>query len=127
MLLIDTLVASTQGNGRVTTTLPKSCIAAGTAGVISPLIHIELMAQAFAAAKGWEIIETGGEFPIGYLVGVQQFSTLSEAKAGDLLTIEVGTVGEFEGFAIVEGSVKRGDTLIAAGKIKLWVPQDEEK
>lgn len=124
MLLIDTLTASHDGSGVAESTLPDDCIAADTDGRIDPLAFIELIAQTYAAVKGWEITQAGKEFPIGYLVGVQKFETCNPGFVGELFTVEVETVGEFEGFAVVEGMVRRDETVLAQGKIKLWVPED---
>ncbi|MBI9080489.1 MAG: radical SAM protein [Pseudodesulfovibrio sp.] len=125
MLLIDTLVTSMQGQGRAETTRPATCIASEASSVLTPLIFVELIAQTYAAVKGWEIAQAGKEFPIGYLVGVQKFEILKPAHAGDRLVIDVSTVGEFEGFAIVAGTILNKDEILATGKIKLWVPQGE--
>lgn len=125
MLLIDTLTASDQGAGTVETVLSATSVAANADQTLSPLIHVELMAQAYAAVKGWEIMQAGLDFPIGFLVGVQKFTLHNHARAGEHLTIDVTTAGEFEGFAIVEGTVSCGETAIASGKIKLWVPQED--
>lgn len=125
MLLVDTLVESESGKGVVLTTLKSDCIATAGDGIISPLIPIELMAQAYAAIKGWEIRNAGKNFPVGYLVGVQKFQNLAQAQSGHQLRIEVKTVGEFEGFAVVDGTVSQGETTVAQGRIKLWVPEDD--
>lgn len=126
MLLIDTLEASADGTGSARTTLPPTCLTAGEDGVIDSLTLVELVAQTYAAVVGWEMIQAGHDFPIGYLVGVQKFSSTAPARADEELTVKVETVGEFEGFAIVEGSVLREETILATAKIKLWVPPEEE-
>lgn len=126
MLLIDTLTASENGTGSARTTLPATCLTAGDDGVIDSLTLVELVAQTYAAVVGWEMLQAGNDFPIGYLVGVQKFTSTTPARAGESLTVNVETIGEFEGFAIVEGSVLREETVLANAKIKLWVPPEEE-
>lgn len=125
MLLIDSLLTSDGESGTAETALGKHSIAVDESGTIAPLIHIELIAQTYAAVKGWEIIQTGRDFPIGYLVGVQKFETFTPCNEMEQLTIHVETVGEFEGFAVVQGTVSSEKSLIAQGKIKLWVPEGE--
>lgn len=125
MLLIDTLLSAEDGAGRVVTRLKTDNVAVRQNGRVAPLIFIELMAQAYAAVKGWEIMKAGLDFPIGYLVGVQKYQHMGQAYAEEELTIHVETVGEFEGFAVVDGSVWREETQIAQGRIKLWVPEEE--
>jgi len=126
MLLIDTLVASDEGSGTAEARLDADCITADGNGVIAPLTLVELIAQTYAAVKGWELTQAGHAFSIGYLVGVQKVSCESPAKAGEQLTVSVETFGEFDNFAIVEGTVLQGDTTLATAKIKLWVPPEED-
>lgn len=122
MLLIDSFTPMEPGQGRAETTLTESSIAATASGEIDSLILVELIAQAYAALKGWEFTQAGMDIPIGYLVGVQKFTVLGAPQTDQLLTIEVATLGEFDGFAIIEGTVSNGDTTLASGKIKLWAP-----
>ena len=126
MLLIDTLVTFMQGQGRAETTLPDTCIAAETSGLLTPLILVELIAQTYAAVRGWGFIQAGKKIPIGYLVGVQKLEVFKPAQISDRLIIDVTTVGEFESFAIVEGTVSNNNDILATGKIKLWTPQEED-
>jgi len=126
MLLINELVEAGNGAGKATARLDADAIVAAPSSAVDPLTFVELAAQTYAAVKGWEIIRDGGKFPIGYLVGVQKFEAHAGAMVGDDLTISVETAGEFEGFAVVQGSVHRGDTCLADLKIKLWVPPDTE-
>ncbi|WP_147821948.1 3-hydroxyacyl-ACP dehydratase [Salidesulfovibrio onnuriiensis] len=124
MLLIRELTEAAEGRGTATARIGRNGIAVDESGGLDPLAFVELTAQTYAAVKGWELMQDGEEFPIGYLVGVQKFESLGTAKAGDELTIHVETVGQFEGFAVVEGAVRREETLLAELKIKLWVPED---
>jgi radical SAM protein with 4Fe4S-binding SPASM domain len=125
MLLIDTLVFSEVGSGVAQARLGATSPAVDESGTVSPLIHVELIAQAYAAAKGWEIVSAGRDVPLGYLVGVQKYEVLGTAHTNETLTVRVATAGEFEGFAVVEGSVERDGATIATAKIKLWVPDGE--
>lgn len=126
MLLIDTLVSSDEGHGSVEACLPDTCLTADENGTIAPLTLVELIAQTYAAVKGWELTQAGHDFSIGYLVGVQKFTSEKPARVGEQLTVNVETFGEFESFAIVEGTVLQGETVLATGKIKLWIPPAEE-
>jgi hypothetical protein len=47
-----------------------------------------------------------------------------EARVGDELRVAIHTVAELEGFALAEGTVRRGEELIASGALKLWIPPD---
>lgn len=126
MLLLDTLVTAKDGCGTAETTLDETCLTADENGVIAPLTLVELVAQTYAAVKGWDLTESGHDFSIGYLVGVQKFSCDQPARVGELLTINVETYGEFNSFAIIEGTVLQGETVLATAKIKLWIPPEED-
>ena len=62
---------------------------------------------------------------LGYLVGIKKLQFFGKAFAGDHLQISVRTVGAISGFTVVEGKVTCNQQIIAAGKIKLWVPEPE--
>jgi hypothetical protein len=43
------------------------------------------------------------------------------AYAGDRLQTSIRTVAAIGGFAVVEGSITRGDETLASGTLKLWL------
>jgi 3-hydroxymyristoyl/3-hydroxydecanoyl-(acyl carrier protein) dehydratase len=61
---------------------------------------------------------------MGFLVGVRHMEFTGRAHAGDHLRTSIRTVTSFGGFAVVEGTVARGDETIASGSIKLWLVED---
>lgn len=87
---------------------------------------VELAAQGYAAVQGFEFASKGLPFPVGYLVGVQAFECFGDAYENDLLHIETKTVGTFEGFGVVQATIRHGNSVLAQGKIKLYVPNAEE-
>jgi predicted hotdog family 3-hydroxylacyl-ACP dehydratase len=91
-------------------------------GVLDRVAYMELIAQAFAAFKGYH--ETLHEKPVkkGFLVVVKHMECKGEAFLGDLLRINVSTVSEVGGFAVAEGTVTRGDEVLASGGMTLWIP-----
>ena len=125
MLLIDSLIEVDDKGGHATTTLDDDCIGVAS-GIVDPLIGVELMAQAFAAVKGWENLIAGEEFPNGFLVGVRKYEPLAPIPAHKQLNIHVTIVGEFENFAVVTGTVSCEGQQLATGKIKLWVPEEDK-
>lgn len=123
MLLIDELTAATPDGGQCTTTLKTTCIA-GAHGEADMLIGVELLAQAFAAVKGWEAFQKGKKLPHGFLVGVRKYEATAPFPLGEPINITVKQNGEFEGFAIVEGTIEHNGNQLAIGKIKLWSPEE---
>ena len=92
-------------------------------GQLDQLAVTEMIAQACAAANGYEALLDKDPMKLGYLVGIKKFQFFGKALAGDKLQISVRTVGAISGFTVVEGQVICNQKIIAAGKIKLWVPE----
>ena len=92
-------------------------------GPLDQMAVAEMMAQACAAAKGYEDRLYDEPMKLGYLVGIKRLEFFGKAFAGDKLQISVRTVGAISGFTVVEGKVICNQKIIAAGKIKLWVPE----
>ncbi|MFW5501551.1 MULTISPECIES: 3-hydroxylacyl-ACP dehydratase [unclassified Maridesulfovibrio] len=128
MLLLDSVLTVEEGAGTTLADLSTKCIAKGKDGNVLAPFYIELLAQTYAAVCGYRLKSLGQPVPEGYLVGVQKFQ-INPQKTADFtsneLLISVQTVGDFDGFAVVEGSISREGKTLAEGKIKLFVPQDE--
>ncbi|WP_419781040.1 3-hydroxylacyl-ACP dehydratase [Maridesulfovibrio sp.] len=129
MLLIDSVLSADEDGGTVLTDLSTQSIGLGPDGNMLPPFYIELVAQAYAAVCGYHLQNTGQPIPEGFLVGVQKFQINPLPSRTDFnsteLLIEVRTIGDFDGFAVVEGNVSREDIILAEGRIKLFIPQDE--
>lgn len=91
-------------------------------GQLDQLAVTEMIAQACAAAKGYEGRLSSDPIKLGFLVGIKKIEFFGKAFVGDHLQISVRTVGAISGFTVVEGRVICNQKIIAAGKIKLWVP-----
>jgi predicted hotdog family 3-hydroxylacyl-ACP dehydratase len=127
MVYIDRLLEADGDRGLCETTLARGHMLLDAAGCMERSGFIELGAQAFAAHKGFEFTCQGLPFPIGYLVGVQGFECLKDAYMGDLLHIETECLGTFEGFGVVRAVIRRNNTILAQGKIKLYVPAPDDQ
>ena len=92
-------------------------------GQLDQLAVAEMIAQACAAAKGYEGRLSSDPMKLGFLVGIKKLQFFGKAVAGDRLQISVRTLGAISGFRVVEGKVICNGKIIAAGKIKLWVPE----
>ena len=101
-------------------------------GLLDEAVFVELIAQAYAAAAGYremsgelseEIFEGSGPKG-GYLVGVSEFKVYNSCSAGQKMTIDVRTTGEFADFKIARGEVFNGAELLASGNVTLWVPNE---
>lgn len=121
MLLVDTLCSYAEGSGEIEAAPGPDCILAGKGGALDETALVELMAQGYAAVKGYHDLVSGMPVQEGFLVGIRRLRISGRARVGERLTVKISTVGSFEGFAVVEGTVLRGDETIAAGTLKLWL------
>jgi len=124
MRLVDTLLSVHEGCGVTESVLPGTSVMADGEGRLDEVAFMELIAQSYAAFKGYMDLVEGKPAGTGFLVGVRHLEITGRAYAGDRLLTSIRTVTAFGGFAVVEGSVARGDETVASGIIKLWLPEN---
>jgi predicted hotdog family 3-hydroxylacyl-ACP dehydratase len=92
-----------------------------SSGKIERLVLIELVAQTYAAAKGYEDLSAGKKFSQGYLVGISKAVFHSDAYAGESLLIKVQTKDSFDDFFITVGEVFQQEKLILEASLTIWI------
>lgn len=121
MRLVGTLL-SMEGVGGVTeSVLPPGTIMADERDTIDEVALVELIAQSYASVKGYLDLQEGKPPGKGFLVGIRRLRIDGTARVGDRLLTTIRTVSGFAGFAVVEGTIRRGEEIIASGTIKLWL------
>jgi predicted hotdog family 3-hydroxylacyl-ACP dehydratase len=120
--MIDRLVEFKEKTGVVESLIRSGDLLVDEDGVLDNIAYMELIAQAYAATKGYYDMLHGETVKKGFLVIVKHLECKREAFLGDLLTISVSTVSEIGGFAVAEGAVMRGDEVLATGSMTLWIP-----
>ena len=95
-------------------------------GLLDPTAVAEMIAQTYAAVKGYNDRLSGEPVKQGFLVGIRKIQFLKLVFAGDVLRINVDTVGAISGFAVVKGLVTRNQEVIAEGEIKLWIQSENQ-
>jgi predicted hotdog family 3-hydroxylacyl-ACP dehydratase len=126
MCLIDRLIEFKDQGGTVEASVPFDHALVDGDGRLDTLAVAEMIAQSYAAVKGYDDRRTGEPVKQGFLVGIRKIQFLSAVFAGDLLRINVKTVGSIAGFAVVAGTVRRHQELLAEGEIKLWIQDDDQ-
>ena len=121
MQLIDALEAFDGETGTVSAVMAAGNPLLEEDGALAEVALLELLAQSFAAVQGYADSFSGQPARQGFLVGVRKVSFHLRPRLGDKLEIKVRAAARLEGFAVVEGSVRRGDELLAEGNIKLWI------
>ena len=124
MRIVDTLLSFGDGCGVTESVLPRTSMMADGEGKLHEVAFLEMIAQSYAAFKGYMDLLEGKPAGQGFLVGVRHLEVTGRAYAGDRLLTSIRTVASFGGFAVVEGSVTRGDETVASGIIKLWLVED---
>jgi 3-hydroxyacyl-[acyl-carrier-protein] dehydratase len=125
MCLVDRLVEFKDQGGTVETQVLPGQVLVDDDGRLETLAVAEMIAQAYAAVKGYGDRLAGRPVKQGFLVGIRNIQFHQAVFAGDQLQIHVNTVGSISGFAVVEGVVTRKSDIIAEGQIKLWVNENE--
>ncbi len=121
MRLVDRLLEIEGKNGIVEALVVAKCPLVEAGGLLEDIALIELIAQGYAALKGY--LDRLEDKPVrqGFLVGIKKLTRLETAWVGDRLRIEIRTLGELADFAVAEGQIWRGTDLIARGEIKVWI------
>jgi predicted hotdog family 3-hydroxylacyl-ACP dehydratase len=124
MRLVDTLLSVHAGGGTTESVLPRTAIMADEEDRLDEVAFLELIAQSYAAFKGYMDLLEGKPAGEGFLVGVRHLEVTGKAYAGERLLTSIRTVTALGGFAVVEGSVTRRDETVASGIIKLWLVEE---
>ena len=121
MRLIDRLLEIDGTNGVVEALVAAEGPLMSADGRLEDVALTELLAQAYAAVKGYADLCDDQPVKQGFLVGIKKLVKLLPAQAGDRLLIRVKTLAELDDFAVAEGEIWRGKELLARGEIKVWV------
>jgi predicted hotdog family 3-hydroxylacyl-ACP dehydratase len=125
MRLIDRLLSYDGLLGVVESTFRSDSLCLQEDGSVMQTAMVELIAQSFAAIKGYADRRDGE--PVGgrgFLVGVKRFTFQGSAYVNDRLLINITNTGEADEFALAEGRVMRGEEVLAFGNIMVWVPRE---
>jgi predicted hotdog family 3-hydroxylacyl-ACP dehydratase len=121
MRLVERLLEIDGQNGIVEALVRADCPLVDENGQLEDVALIELIAQSFAALRGYVDRREGLPVRQGFLVGIKKLVCLHSARVGDCLQIRMQTLAELDGFAVAEGEVWTDKTLIARGEIKIWI------
>ncbi len=121
MRLIDRLLEVEEKNGVVEALVAPDGPLVDADGRLEDIALTELLAQAYAAVKGY--LDRVEKKPVrqGFLVGIKKIVKLDSVFVGQQLNISIKTLGELEDFAVAEGQIWCGQKLVARGEIKVWI------
>jgi len=121
MRLVDRLLEIEGKNGLVEAVIAADGPLVDSRGRLEDIALTELLAQAYAAVKGYLDRVNGLPVRQGFLVGIKKLVKLGPVHASERLRILIRTLGELEDFAVAEGEIWRDQELIARGEIKVWI------
>ena len=121
MRLVDRLLEIEGKNGVVEAQIAADGPLIDSRGRLEDIALTELLAQSYAAVKGY--LDQVNELPVrqGFLVGIKKLAKLRPVHARERLRILIRTLGELEDFAVAEGEIWCGQELVARGEIKVWI------
>ncbi|MCL1985622.1 MAG: 3-hydroxyacyl-ACP dehydratase [Betaproteobacteria bacterium] len=124
MLLLSGLEAFSEAGARATAELREGNPFLLPDGRLERAAYAELMAQCFAAGAGALARRT--EEPaaaFGYLAGLRDIVVHGDARLGETLAVSVCIVAALGAVTVLEGEVRRADTLLATGQLKIFIPE----
>jgi predicted hotdog family 3-hydroxylacyl-ACP dehydratase len=124
ILVIGRLLEFNDTKGVVESCMHPDSIFAREDGSIEQVTMVEIIAQSFAAVKGYADLLEGKPISKGFLVGVKRLNIFGMAYKGDGLLTFIERVGETDEFSLAEGKVMREGQLIASGNVMVWVPKN---
>lgn len=120
VLMVDTLVSVGERCAELRAQVSAGNLFLDERGVLNEEAYIEIMAQAVAALHGFGQTAQQRANQRGMLAGARNFVMSGEARAGDTLDIHLNKIAKLDGFGVIEGVIKRGDTEIARGQLSTW-------
>ena len=126
MCLLDTLLVCDDSGCRTEVRVTEQGLLVDDDGNLEPVALVEMIAQSFAAMRGYIDQRSGLPVREGFLVGVRRMELHRPVSVGDRLEIAVQTSAQIGPFAVAEGEVRRGAEVVASGSLKLWIPDPDQ-
>ena len=124
MRLVSELLCVEEAYAEARTTLNIGDVVVDPNGKVEAAALMEIVAQAYAAAHGYQNKRDGKPAMRGYLVGIKDFRIEYLPSAGKRLLIKMKSSCPFEEFYTVEGQILCEDSVVASGTLKIWVSHD---
>jgi len=116
MLLIDKLIQSKEDFAIVEVVIKADNIFHKGNGYIDESIYPELIAQAAAINNAYQKRKVQS----GFIVSFRDFKIDALCKIGQMLTIKIQKIREFEDLSTIKGSIYYQDILFAEGEVGIW-------
>jgi predicted hotdog family 3-hydroxylacyl-ACP dehydratase len=125
--LIQSLLRVEDDYAEAQTTLRAGDVGVGPDGKIEAAALLEMVAQTYAAARGYQERGSSKVSDLGYLVGANDFRIERRPVAGQTLVIRIKSSCSFGSFYLIDGQVLCEDQVVARGTLKVWVQPNEKQ
>jgi predicted hotdog family 3-hydroxylacyl-ACP dehydratase len=119
--LVQSLLRVEDDYAEAQTLLNTGDVGVGPDGRVEAAVLLEMVAQTYAAAQGYQDRASGKPVDLGYLVGVSDFRIEHRPSAGQSLLIRIKSSCSFGDFYLVDGQVLCEGRVVAGGTLKVWV------
>jgi len=120
MRLIDSLDRIAERTVDVTVKVNKDMPFVGEDGRLDEAAFLEIMAQTAATMQGIKNVGKKALQEKGFLLGCKKLKIQGTAFAGDTLKVSVYKVAKYSEFGILEGTITKGEDVLAKGEFKIW-------
>ena len=120
MLAVDRVLSAAAGSGVVELRAQAGAWYMRDDGIWDEIAGIELISQAAAAISGLTPPAGATRPPVCFLAEVRRYRVHGEVRTGDELRISIRPTGEFGGFFVTEGTLRRGDDILATAELTCW-------
>jgi len=120
MLLVHRLLDKQDDHAAVEAIAPAEGIFVDPIHGLAPEYFVEVIAQAMAAASGFDALEKGAPFSGGFLVGIDECRWYGPAAGGEILRIELEKRFQFDAVTVMEGRVVGRGGCLASATVKVW-------
>jgi len=128
MCLIECLNASDGKSGSASARFTvNSFFVVDRKGRVEQLALLELIAQTYAASKGYEDLVDDIDVSQGYLVGISNAVYYGDAYVGQDLLIKVESKEAFDAFHLAAGEVWQDKTLLMEATLKIWISSENTR
>ncbi len=122
--LVQSLLRVEDDYAEAQTILNTGDVGVGPDGRVEATVLLEIVAQTYAAAQGYQERHSGKPADLGYLVGASDFCIEHRPRAGQTLLIRIKSSCSFGSFYFVDGQVLCEGRVAAGGTLKVWVQRD---
>lgn len=123
IVMVDTLVEAGDEKACTALTIASDNMFCSDGRLREPGL-IEHIAQSAAAFAGFATCKQGLPPKLGYIGELKKIRIAALPHVGDTLHTTLHVLGQAAGITLLEAETKVGDTVVAAGQMKIFIKED---